>query len=155
VIGLAEHAMAAEHRNCTRLVMALVILAVLLTGGWWVVARVREAVRTVETGRERAEGVREVCLLTLDFVEQRKDWPRSWEDLMSLTRWTHARDPRAWSPPLRALVQVDFGVPLEEMREESPSTFRAIRPLGGPAASPLDEDYARFLSKLRELVPRQ
>lgn len=144
-------------RTWDRLTIAgsLVIVLAVAGLGWWVVVQIRAVASHIELAEARLAAVREACGLVLDYVDQRHDWPRSWEELRSLKRWTYARDPSGWSPPLQESVTIDFGAPLEEVREETPATFHAIRPRGGAAAVPLEPDYATFLSQLRVLVPRQ
>jgi hypothetical protein len=142
-----------------KLFAALAILAALSGGIWWIASKVRGALHDIETAEARLGAVRETLNLTLDYVDQKDDWPRSWDDLFSLKRWTYGRDPswRARSShdrPLPNLVEFNFGLALEDAREDSPFTFHAIRPKGGAAAVPLEPDYANFLSSLRRLVPR-
>jgi hypothetical protein len=135
--------------------MTLIVLATLSAGASWATSQIRGLFRDAGEADLRLHAVKATCNLVLDYVEQKRNWPRSWDDLRSLKRWRYGDDPAAWSPALWELVEVNFAVPLEEVREDSPATFHAIRPVRGRFQYSCDAEYSDFLAKLRTIVPRE
>jgi hypothetical protein len=65
------------------------------------------------------------------YVQDRKQWPTSWEDLEhvkyeTVVFYSWPRD----SAEIQKIVKINFNLKLEDLVDETPETFQAIQPLG-------------------------
>lgn len=128
--------------------IALVVLAVLLSVGLWLMNYV--GLRVVAE-QHRYHAVICVCELVATHVERSagKEWPRSWEELEKLP----ARDFNTFAWPrdeelLQALVIIDFSATVESAVRQTPDTFDSVRPAGEYGAVSLVPIYDAFLRRI-------
>jgi hypothetical protein len=130
-------------RNIKRL--ALLVLAVLVIGGVWMVYN---GISTAIRAEHNLHSTLYVVRLVDEFVYEKNRWPQSWDELEKLKFTGDAYTPRngelnalriggamefQWpdsSPTMRQRVRIDFDADLHEIAEQTPMTFEAIKPIG-------------------------
>lgn len=110
-----------------RALVALLLAAVGL-GGWMVYRGVTTSLRAERNLHATLFTIR----LVEQFVAERGRWPGSWEELESFSTPDdlHGKSWPAVSPEVQRRVLIDFRVDPQEVAQQDPMSFRAIKPIG-------------------------
>jgi hypothetical protein len=82
------------------------------------------------------------------YVQEQRGWPKSWTDLESISASNGAM--YSWpddSAEIRRYVQIDFDLTLEQVANERPDQFNAIRP-----KVPAYQAYREYVASLLKTV---
>lgn len=96
----------------------------------WFVRTVRHAIHESFMAEARLHAMYFVLVQVREYVDDHKEWPRSWSNLPpKLGEPCAGRD--AWFPtefgPLQEFVEIDFGAMLDQVAKQTPETFTAVR----------------------------
>ena len=140
-----------------RWIIAAVLGAAILGGVVYGVGFLRRTAHSAIETEERLHATILVCGIVGDYLrrDEYRAWPRSWEDLQSVParEWGFF----AWpgdAQRITELVEVDFGVRLEDLAIQSADAFEAIRPNGLAAGIYLDVGVGPLLEGIREHMSR-
>lgn len=121
--------------RATHRLLTLAIVAALVAFAWYSITLPLQHSHYVVLSRAAAEAL-------IEHVERYQEWPSSWAELRRVRL----------KPPfddgydmVEQKVQIDFGLPLEEVAAMDPAHFHAIRNHGKPYATTLDEWQAERL----------
>ncbi len=93
--------------------MVAMVLAAILFGVW----RAYECIEAEANLQATTAAIRALE----QFVSERKQWPRSWDELNDVSRM---------GSEMQARVSIDFSADVAAISEQDPINFTAIRPVG-------------------------
>lgn len=137
----------ARERFPWQVVVPVFIVALLASISLLVYRRI-SALDLAERG---LHATRQTTLVVEGYVENYKEWPASWQDLENIT--LNAGGMFSWprdSAEIQTLVEIDFAVTIEDLADQKPNEFIAIKPKGETFSS-YDLYFDQLLTTIRQL----
>ena len=126
----AEQPALARSRVTRRRWISVTVAVGLLFGGIWLVRSILHGVHEVFMAEARLHAMYFVLVQVREYIDDHKEWPRSWSDLPNKLR-EPVGGPDVWSPtgfgPLPELVTIDFNAKLEEIAGQTPDVFTGVK----------------------------
>ena len=136
--------MAIARRYWLFIASGMIALAV----GGWLLRCVIEGVSVMKHADLAFRATLKATDVVNKYVRERGRWPASWEDLESvpIIGDTEHMSPGDWDE-MRAYVEIDFNLTVDEVAKQSAETFEGIRPI-----EPVWRNYRHYFTPLLQTV---